>query len=251
MFTGEAKYGDWIERLVYNGVGASLPLTPNGYNFYYSDYQMGGGRKLYHPDWQWSCCSGTYPQSIADYHNLIYFHSADGLYVNLYIPSDVEWTHGGTNLKIAQETAYPESDTTNLTIHGSGDFALRLRVPRWCEGASVSVNGTAQSIACKPGTWAEIRRTWKSGDRVTARFPMEMRMLPVDPQHPKRVALLYGPVVLMRQHRPVLEIAKGLHEALSPGGAPLEFRSKGPDVFVPFYRLKHRDTYDTYFDVAE
>ena len=91
MFTGEAKYGDWIEKLVYNGVGASLPLLPDGYNFYYSDYQMGGGRKLYHNEWKWSCCSGTYPQAIGDYHNLIYFHSADGLYVNLYIPSEVIW----------------------------------------------------------------------------------------------------------------------------------------------------------------
>jgi DUF1680 family protein len=246
MFTGEAKYGDWIEKLVYNGVGASLPLLPDGYNFYYSDYQMGGGRKLYHGDWKWSCCSGTYPQSIADYHNLIYFQSSDGLYVNLYIPSEVEWSHG----KLTQETSYPESDATNLTIQGSGDFALRFRVPRWCEGASVTVNGAAQRIARKPGTWAEIRRAWKSGDRVAARFPMAVRMVPVDTQHPRRVALAYGPVVLTRQHKPVLEIGKRLHEALRSGGAPLEFRAGGSDVFVPFYRLKHRDTYDTYFDIA-
>ena len=89
MFTGEAHYGDWIEKLLYNGIGAALPILPNGFNFYYSDYRLNGGRKHYHPEWKWSCCSGTYPQAIADYHNIIYFRDVTNLYVNLYVPSEV------------------------------------------------------------------------------------------------------------------------------------------------------------------
>ena len=62
-FTGEARYGDWIERLLYNGIGAALPMGARGATFYYSDYRLGGGRKVYHLDGTWPCCSGTYPQS--------------------------------------------------------------------------------------------------------------------------------------------------------------------------------------------
>ncbi len=90
LFTGEARYGDWIERLFYNGVGAALPLTGRGRNFYYGDYRVGGGMKVYNWD-NFTCCSGTYSQNIADYYNLAYYKDAGSLYVNLYLPSDVTW----------------------------------------------------------------------------------------------------------------------------------------------------------------
>ena len=89
-FTGEARYGDWMERLFYNGVGAALPLTGRGRNFYYGDYRVGGGMKVYNWD-NFTCCSGTYSQNMADYYNLVYYKDAKGLYVNLYVPSDVTW----------------------------------------------------------------------------------------------------------------------------------------------------------------
>ena len=96
QFTGQARYGDWIEKLVYNGIGAALPMAPKGNTFYYSDYQLGGGRKVYHSDGTWPCCSGTFPQVMADYHNIIYFKDPESLYVNLFVPSEVTWNrHGG------------------------------------------------------------------------------------------------------------------------------------------------------------
>ena len=88
-FTGQATYSDWVEKMFCNGIAGGLPLQPDGHTFYYSDYRNGGGTKVYLEDQKWSCCSGTYPQAVADYHNLIYLHDNEGIYVNLFVPSEV------------------------------------------------------------------------------------------------------------------------------------------------------------------
>lgn len=215
---------------------------------------LGGARKDYHPQWKWSCCSGTYPQSIADYHNLIYFRDQNGLYVNLYVPSEVDWARNGDTVRLVQETGYPESETTTLTVQPprAAEFALHFRIPRWCEDAALAVNGVAQPVPCKPGTWAALRRSWNPGDRVTLRLPMRLALVPIDRQHPRRVAVVYGPVVLMRRRGAALRAPAGdPARAIRRGEGPLEFLATGqrPDPFVPFYRLKRLDTYDVFFDL--
>jgi uncharacterized protein len=197
--TGDARYGDWIERLLYNGVGAALPITGAGRNFYYADYRVGGGMKVY--NWEtFTCCSGTYIQNVADYHNLIYFKDAQGLYVNLYLPSDASWKSPAGDVSVVQETNYPDADSSTLTIErapSNARFALHFRVPSWARDVSLSLNGTPQDVACTPGTWATIERVWSAGDRAAIKIPMRIRTEAVDRQHPHRVALVRGPVVLV------------------------------------------------------
>jgi uncharacterized protein len=197
-FTGEARYGDWIERLFYNGVGAALPLAGRGRNFYYGDYRVGGGMKVYNWD-NFTCCSGTYSQNIADYYNLAYYKDAGSLYVHLYVPSDVSWQRADGTVAIEQETLYPEAETSIITVKPArpARFALKLRVPSWTRGMSVKINGTPANVQCQPGTWATIDRTWNSGDRVEVTIPLTLRMEAVDRQHPDRVAVMRGPVVLI------------------------------------------------------
>ncbi len=197
-FTGEARYGDWIERLFYNGVGAALPLMGRGRNYYYGDYRVGGGMKVYNWD-TFTCCSGTYIQNMADYYNLAYYHDTNGVYVNLYVPSEVTWTGPSGAVVIEQETLYPEAETAVLTVRPAkpSRFALRLRVPSWTRGMSVTVNGEAVGVRATPGTWAVIDRTWAPGDRVEVTIPLTLRMEAVDRQHPDRVAVMRGPVVLI------------------------------------------------------
>ncbi|MCC7354000.1 MAG: glycoside hydrolase family 127 protein, partial [Anaerolineae bacterium] len=91
-FTGDARYSAWTEILLYNAIGASLLMTGRGRTFYYSSYMMAGSDKGYYPH-LWPCCSGTYPMAVADYHNIVYYRDAGGLYVNLFLPSEVTWTH--------------------------------------------------------------------------------------------------------------------------------------------------------------
>jgi hypothetical protein len=252
--TGEARYGDWIEKLFYNGIGAALNMTPEGWNFYYSDYRVNGGRKLYHPEWRWTCCSGTYPQAIADYHNIIYYHDSSSLFVNLYVPSEVAWDANGSEVRVKQETLYPEADTSTLTIQTQKPvaFALKFRVPGWSQGLSVEVNGQPFPTSAKPRTWAVVERTWNAGDRVTVRIPMRVVYSPVDKQHPNRVALMYGPVVLVRPESPLIPTGKGdPSNWVVRQGPKLAFQAGklAPPRLVPFYELGHNASYCMYFDV--
>jgi len=275
-FTGEARYGDWIERILYNGIGAALPITPAGRNFYYSDYRAAGAFKVY--CWEnWTCCSGTYIQAVADYHNIIYFKDAGGLYVNLFMPSEVTWKHPSGQVKLRQETSYPEGETTLLTLSVASpvSFPLRFRVPGWSKDVSVKINGQAASVECKPGTWATIERPWNNGDKVEIRIPLRLRMQAVDKQHPDRVAIVRGPVVLVLEasrHDPNFYLPDS-DEELNKWVKPFEGRPnagdngvdavvhgirgafamttpKGPmrSLLRPFYTIEEAYPYNLYHD---
>jgi hypothetical protein len=253
MFTGEARYGDWIEKLLYNGILGALPMGPRGATFYYSDYRIGGARKIYHMDGTWPCCSGTYPQVIADYHNVLYFREPRGLAVNLFVPSRATWNQAGTEVLVEQETSFPESDTTTLTVRPAraAAFDLKFRVPGWTSGVSVSVNGTAMPVAAVPGKWAVLHRTWDPGDRVMIRLPMSLGLSPVDPQHPERVAVTYGPVVLVRNESPRLPPGGDLSAFTAGAGGSLVFTAprEPQGSFLPFYKVDGRTPYNMYFDL--
>ncbi|HEY4354478.1 MAG TPA: beta-L-arabinofuranosidase domain-containing protein [Acidobacteriaceae bacterium] len=253
QFTGEARFGDWMERAVYNGIGAALPMAAGGRTLYYSDYRLGGCQKTYYSS-AWPCCSGTYIQDAADYHDIIYFKGDRTLFVNLFIPSQVAWSVDGKPVQIEQHTDYPVADTTTLTIQPAqpASFSLKFRVPGWCDGASVSINGTKQTVECRPGTWVTVDRTWKAGDRVELHLPMKLTYAPVDRQHPHRVAAVYGPVVLVRdQESVVVPDTNDASKWIATKGTGLEFTAENRSTakFVPFYQLRARAGYTMYFDL--
>src|SRR6267154_1486974 len=98
--TGDARYGDSMERMMYNTVLGAKPILADGRTFYYADYNQ-NGRKLY-SDRRWPCCSGTLPQVAADYRINTYLRGPRSVYVNLYIPSSVRWTQDGANISLTQ-----------------------------------------------------------------------------------------------------------------------------------------------------
>jgi DUF1680 family protein len=260
-FTGEARYGDWMERLFYNGVGAALPITTGGKSFYYSDYRVTGGMKVYKVA-RYSCCSGTYLQCVADYHNLIYYHTPASLCVNLYVPSEVTWHGPVGDVKLVQTTTYPETETSHLrlTLEKPASFTLKFRVPEWSEGVSAEVNGREAVAAAKPGSWGEIERTWNSGDEVEITIPLKLRMVPIDPQHPRRVAVVRGPVVLVMddwvfEEIPRLPEPKDLDRWLVPDKQPGVFRivpHDGKELqarFRPLYAVGEVTPYRIYYDL--
>jgi hypothetical protein len=125
----------------------------------------------------------------------VYFRADTTLYVNLYAPSRLNWTERG--ITVVQSTSYPVSDTSTLTVTGSvsGSWTMRLRIPAWTEGAQISVNGQVQNIAATPGTYAQLTRSWTSGDTVTVKLPMSVTMQAAnDDQNVS--AVVFGPTVL-------------------------------------------------------
>ncbi len=192
--TRDSRYGDSMERVMYNTVLGSLPLEADGRTYYYSDYNF-KGRKVYHKE-RWACCSGTLPQVAADYRINTYFRDARGVYVNLYIPSTVKWAQGGAEIALTQKSEYPYDSQVQFEVKTSraAEFAVNLRIPAWAEGASVSVNGKREAVLA--GTFVTVWREWKSGDRIDLELPLKARLEAVDSQHADTVALLVGPVVL-------------------------------------------------------
>ena len=262
QFTGAARYGDWIERILYNGIGAALPVTAEGKNFYYSDYRVNGGMKVY--NWEmWTCCSGSYIQAVADYHNIIYFKDSSALYVNLYLPSEATWSRPDGEVKLVQQTNYPESDTSTVTLELEREtrFALKFRIPVWTRDASLRINGVNAGVECKPGEWAVVERAWKSGDAVEIHIPLTLRMQAVDRQHPGRVAVVHGPVVLALEaayHDAAFRLPatnEALQKWLQPAEGTGNYKvqpSDGGNIrsrFRPFYTMEENYPYKIFFDL--
>ncbi len=260
-----ADYADYYERALYNHILASQD-PEDGMVCYYVPMRAGSKKIYSKPFDDFWCCVGTGMENHAKYGEAIYFHSDDTLWVNLFVPSELNWREKGLSLR--QETSYPESEKIAFTITAKRpvNIALRLRYPGWAtQNAALKVNGQAQTVAAKPGSYIEIKRTWKTGDRVELTIPMSLR-LETMPDNPNRVAILYGPTVLAGTLGAEDETSTvTLQPALLTGdrdpskwlkpvaNEALTFRTMNTgrpnDVMLyPFYRMHHK-RYAVYWDL--
>jgi len=248
--TGDGRYGDSMERVLYNTVLGAKPLRPDGRAFYYSDYNA-QGRKGYFAD-AWPCCSGTLPQVAADYRILTYFRDADGVWVNLYLPSTLNWTSAdGAQLALTQTGDYPIEGRIAFQLRASRSsrFALRLRIPAWSLPAEplIRVNGERASVPSMKG-FASLQRVWKDGDRIELEIGLPLRLEAIDADHPDTVALVRGPLVLF----PITDNTPRLmkQQLLSAVRIPSEaaWRS-GALLFRPFYTIGD-ERYCTYLKLV-
>lgn len=247
--TRDPRYGDSMERVMYNTVLGSLPLQADGRTYYYSDYNF-KGRKVYHGQ-RWACCSGTLPQVAADYRINTYFRDARGVYVNLYIPSTLHWTQDGAQILLSQKGEYPYGSHIQLEVKTSKPVkaAVSLRIPAWAEKASVSVNGKRE--AASAGSFARVDRQWQDGDRIELELPLTTRLEAVDAQHPETVALVVGPLVLFAITDAEPKVTRGQLLAANRIGAQswqIETAS-GPVKMLPFTAIGDQE-YTTYLRVT-
>jgi DUF1680 family protein len=225
-------------------------MKPDGTTFYYADYNN-NGKKVYYKD-KWPCCSGTLPQLAADYHISTYLRASDGVYVNLFTPSAVNWSDGGGKYGLTQQTKYPLNNKVQIQVSGSqpSEYTVYVRIPGWTADAVLSVNGNRVSESVQPGTFASIRRTWKDGDRVELELPMPLRLETVDANHPNIVALMRGPLVLFAaaDSQPAFEKAELLRARLANNatGDSIATSADGKDISMrPFMSIKD-ENYSTY-----
>jgi uncharacterized protein len=259
--TRDGKYGDSMERVLYNTVLGAKTLEKDGHAFYYSDYSN-SATKFYFDD-KWPCCSGTLPQVAADYHILGYFHDGDGVYVNLYIPSTLKWAaKSGARIALTQSTAYPLDGRIEMVMKASkaAEFALRLRIPAWALDpdidchvctASIRVNGQVVNAPVAKG-FATLRRKWKDGDRVELNLQLPMRLEAIDAQHPDTVALMRGPLVLFALTDDAPRATREQLLAAQPmkGQAVwMAATDAGPLLLTPFTDI-HEERYRTYMTVT-
>jgi len=257
--TKDPHYGDSMERVMYNTVLGALPLNKFGAAFYQSNYHA-HAHKAYFDGYghvmeaEWPCCSGTLPQITADYRISTYFRDKDGVFVNLYIPSTLDWKQDGTEVSLTQSGQYPLADEIAFEVRTPRPkkFAIRLRIPAWTHSPSVRVNGKPISESIRSGAFAAIRREWKSGDRIELQLPRRLGLKTVDDKHPNTVALVYGPLVLfaVSDDTPTITREQLLAARQQGDGSP-EWRTeldKGTLRFMPFWAIKD-ETYFTYLSV--
>jgi DUF1680 family protein len=232
LFSWEAaaKYADYYERALWNGI---LPTQnpADGMMMYYVPMMPGMFKTFMKPYDSFWCCTGTGMENHAKYGDSIYFHDGDGLFVNLFIASELDWAEKG--LKVRQETRFPEEPRTTLVISAARpvELALHIRVPAWiADGGFVKVNGQRLAEYSSPSSYLTVRRVWKNGDKVEIALPMALRLERL-PDRREVAAVLYGPIVLAGE----LGGAEGLTEdkVSGPNGP------EGDPVPVPTFEGKN------------
>jgi hypothetical protein len=228
-FTADPRYGDGLERVLFNTILGARDPNDNGEYFYYSDYHNCAKKGYYKR--KWPCCAGTLVQSVADYPLNLYFHDDSGIYVNLYAASEVRWKSGGVPVTLTQRTEYPEAESIEIQVmpDAPAEFSVSLRIPAWLgKGAKLAVNG--KSVSALHGTFVAIRRRWDKGDTIQLTLPFSTRTVPIDDRNPKLVAIMRGPL---------MQTAIDPPEDLSVSDALA-------GKLVPFYQVRDQ-TYSTYF----
>jgi hypothetical protein len=194
-WTADPRYFDYYERALLNHrLGTIYPTS--GATQYYLSLTPGAWKTFNTEDQSFWCCTGTGVEEYSKLNDSIYWRDANALYVNLFIPSELNWSEKGFRLR--QTTNFPEQSNTALQITAANPvpLELRLRVPGWLASrASVKINGKPLEVSASPGSYLSISRTWKTGDRVEMEMPMGLTVEAM-PDNPRLQAFLYGPVVL-------------------------------------------------------
>lgn len=293
----DAHYADFHERALFNHIMSSID-PEDGRTCYMVPVGRGVQHEYQNMFRSFTCCVGTGMESHALHGHGLYYEDGDRLFVNVYAPSTAEWSEAG--VRVAMETDFPVGETATLRIAAAAprEFTLALRRPYWAgDGFAVRVNGRAIELPdAEPEEWrdrrsqyripadagssyVDIRRTWRSGDVIEVMLPKSLR-IEATPDIPRRVALMWGPIVLAGDLGPERERSRGeeqeresraplvpvfvaagkpVEEWVRPAGRPGHFRTIGagriPDEtgraqevdLYPFFQL-HRRTYSTYWD---
>lgn len=191
---GDSRYADIMERTIYNALFAAQ--SPDGRNIrYYTP--LAGTREYFDKDTY--CCPSNFRRIISELPSMIYYKTQDeGICISLYTASSAKTgLSDGTEVYLSQETDYPNSGKIVIAISPSQPkkFPLRLRVPTWAKGATVSINGKEQHNTAGSDRFISLDRIWTKGDTVLLNIPMEWRLIKGRKRQAGRVAVMRGPVI--------------------------------------------------------
>ncbi|NUT34291.1 MAG: hypothetical protein HOV79_14580 [Hamadaea sp.] len=253
FFTNPARldYLEYHENALWNQMlGEQDPTSAHGFVTYYTPLRA-GGIKTYSNDYNnFTCDHGTGMETHVKFADSIYYHDdASTLYVTQFIASTLTWAARGVTIR--QDTTFPETNTTRLTVTGNAAFTLKLRVPAWATGATVTLNGTA--VTASPGSFVTIARTWTTGDAVVLTMPMAVTRA-ATPDSATTQAVKVGPIVLAGAYGTSnLSSLPTLNPAtLAATATPLQYTataSTGQVTLLPFYKM-HQQRYTVYWNVT-
>ena len=270
-WSADPRYFDYLERILFNHrLGTIEPAR--GHSVYFLSMSPGAWKGLCSEDKSFWCCTGTAFEEFAKLNDSIYYRDGQGVAVNLFIASELK--DGDRGIGLRQDTRFPDEPRSSISITQApaSAWTLRLRIPSWTSSASAKVNGRALEAAASPGSYLQITRAWKKGDRVELELPMSLSSEPL-PDQPDVWAILYGPTVLagdlgregltdglvVDKQGPEVGKApmnvpdlraegRSLDDWIKPDSAPLTFRANGRVTLKPLNRLWGR--FVTYWNVT-
>lgn len=242
----DAALFDYYERTHYNHVlSAQHPGT--GMFAYMMPLMSGTSREWSEPFDDFWCCVGSGMESHAKHGDSIFWHDDERLYINLYIPSELNWRERG--LELALDTRYPLEGEVRVSVQRSRavtPLTMALRIPVWAKDATLRLNGQALETQ-QEGGYALVTRIWKAGDVLSMSMPLVLRFEPMQ-DDPQTVAVMRGPLVLAADlgevdsfysdPAPAL-VGDAILETFEPLDDPGRYRvaaaAPGPLTLVPFY----------------
>ncbi|MBV6319819.1 glycoside hydrolase family 127 protein [Duganella violaceipulchra] len=286
LFLGDAKgsYSDYYERALYNHILSSQRPDSGGF-VYFTPMRPNHYRVYSQVDKAMWCCVGSGIESHAKYGEFIYAHRGDQLYVNLFIPSTLNWREQGVT--ITQANRFPDEDRSTITVKGNNAFTMKIRYPEWVAQGALRVTVNGKPVAADAGSdrYVSLHRAWRDGDKVEILLPMKTHLEQM-PDKSNYYAVLHGPIVLAAKTNPFagekldffaddsrmghvaqgqvcpLESApmlvsdtKAFMDRFKPvSGKPLTFtapglvqgKNVGSVTFIPFFRL-HDSRYVVYW----
>ncbi len=260
----DSKLFDFYERTLYNHI-LSSQNPEDGMMCYFTPLRMGTRKEFSDQFNTFTCCVGSGMENHSKYVEAIYSETTAGdLFVNLFIPSELNWKTRQANVKL--ETAFPYGNKVNLSVKlkKSQAFTILIRQPEWAKnGIAVSVNGKSVKVNPSASGYVKINRKWNNGDKIEITLPMDLHIESM-PDNADRIAFLYGPIVLAADlgdslpdpvfGTPVLLTDnRNIKDWIKPVDLKtLTFETKGigqpKDITLkPFYTLYNK-YYSVYFD---
>ncbi|MDE7096642.1 MAG: glycoside hydrolase family 127 protein, partial [Muribaculaceae bacterium] len=218
----DARYADFYERAVYNHILSTQHPEHGGY-VYFTPARPGHYRVYSQPNSAMWCCVGTGMENHGKYGQFIYTHSGDSLWVNLFIPSELNWKDKG--IKLTQVNSFPMEESTKIVVNveNPSAFTLNLRHPGWCIDPVVKVNGKPVKVKSAPSSYIALNREWKDGDVVEMSLPMHVEIEELN-HLPSYVSVVRGPIVLgarLQSDVPMPGLVAGDHRWGHIAGGPL------------------------------
>lgn len=205
--TGDAKYADIVETALYNSVLSGMSL--DGKRYFYTNPLRLSDDFPYTLRWPRErqeyiscfCCPPNTLRTICEAQNYAYTVSENALWCNLYGQSELTTKLGKHDLEVSQVTGYPYDGKVMLTFRAvpkKQEMALHLRIPAWCDRATVKVNGEVVDVPVKANTYATLNRVWKKGDVVELDMEMRVKLMESNPlveETRNQVVVKRGPLV--------------------------------------------------------
>ncbi len=250
QFTGEAKYGNWSEKLLYNATLASIDMDKAGHVQYYSDLNVESSEKYLHKN-TWTCCTGTRPLLINELLKCIYYHNDNDLYVNLFIPSKISFKE----MNVELITKYPYEDEIYLKLEKASkdgkpfEGKIFFRNPESAKSFSVFVNGKKCDYGEGDG-WIYINSQLFNEDVICVSFERKPVWSNIEVLNEGIAGISYGPLTLATSSNGVeniLDFTKDVDLQLDQREY-VRFKVKNSDVcFTPYMDYKKGEKYHVYF----